>query len=64
MYSQKTNRRSKRGSVQVKNSRNWLQLVFTHDGKRHYLFLGIRSNSLNRKLAQDKAMIIKQFLIG
>ncbi len=60
MYSQKANRRSKRGSVQVKNSRNWLQLVFTHGGRRHYVSLGIRSNPLNRKLAQDKAFEIER----
>jgi integrase len=62
MYSQKSNRRSQRGSVQVKNSKNWLQLVFTHGGKRHYVSLGIRSNPLNRKLAKDKAFEIERDL--
>jgi integrase len=60
MYSQKNNRRSKRGSVQVKVSRNWLQLVFTHGGNRHYVSLGIRSTPLNRKIAQDKAFEIER----
>lgn len=60
MYSQNSKRRSQRGSVQIKNSRNWLQLVFTHGGKRHYISLGIRSNPLNRKIAKDKAFEIQK----
>ena len=60
MYSSKTSKRSKRGSVQVKNSRNWLQLVSSHGGNRHYVSLGVRSTPLNRKLAQDKAFEIER----
>ncbi|MEL6555800.1 MAG: DUF3596 domain-containing protein [Cyanobacteria bacterium J06621_11] len=62
MYSQKPNRRSKRGSVQLKTSRGWLQLVFTHGGKRHYVSMGMRSTPLNRKLAKDKAFEIERDL--
>ncbi len=60
MYSQKAGQRAKRGSIQIKTSRGWLQLVFTHGGKRHYVSLGIRSNPLNRKLAKDKAFEIER----
>ncbi len=60
MYSQKAGQRAKRGSIQIKISRGWLQLVFTHGGKRHYVSLGIRSNPLNRKLAKDKAFEIER----
>ena len=42
-------------TVQVKISHEHLQLVFTHEGKRHYVSLGLSNTPLNRKLAQDKA---------
>lgn len=61
MYSKPRQRKkSKSGSVQVKNSNNRLQLVFSFGGKRHYLSLGLTDNPFNRKQAQDKAFEIQR----
>ncbi|MEO1389830.1 MAG: DUF3596 domain-containing protein [Cyanobacteria bacterium J06634_6] len=57
-------RKAKAGTVQLKNSKNRLQLAFTHRGKRHYISLGVSSTPLNRKLAQDKAFEIERFHTG
>jgi hypothetical protein len=35
MYARNSRRKAKPGSVQVKNSNNRLQLVFSYGGKRH-----------------------------
>lgn len=60
MYSKKTRRKAKSGSVQVKISNNRLQLVFSHGGKRHYISTGFTDTPLNRKLVQDKAFQIQR----
>ncbi|MBW4665453.1 MAG: DUF3596 domain-containing protein [Chroococcus sp. CMT-3BRIN-NPC107] len=44
MYSQDTQRKSSKGSVQVKNSHGRLQLIFSYAGKRHCLSLGLPEN--------------------
>jgi integrase len=56
----KKRKKAKSGSVKVKASNNRLQLVFTWEGKRHYLSLGLTDNPYNRKLAQDKAFEIQR----
>ena len=59
MYSQDTQRKASKGSVQIKNSNDRLQLVFSHAGKRHYLSLGLPDNRMNRKAAEAKAKLIE-----
>lgn len=56
----KPRKKLKSGSIRIKVSRNSLQLVFTHGGKRHYLSPGLLDTPLNRKLAQDKAFQIQR----
>ncbi len=60
MYARNSRRKAKPGSVQVKNSNDRLQLVFSHGGKRHYFSTGLTNSPLNRKLAQDKAFQIQR----
>ena len=50
----------KSGSVEVKTSNNRLQLVFSFDGKCHYLSLGLTDTPYNRKQAQDRAFEIQR----
>ena len=59
MYSQDTQRKSSKGSVQVKNSNGRLQLVFSYAGKRHYLSLGLPENKETLKAAEAKAKLIE-----
>lgn len=59
MYSKDTQRKASKGSVQIKNSNDRLQLVFSHAGKRHYLSLGLPDNKVNRKAAEAKAKLIE-----
>jgi integrase len=59
MYSKDTQRKASKGSVQIKNSNDRLQLVFSHAGKRHYLSLGLQDNRVNRKAAEAKAKLIE-----
>jgi integrase len=60
MYAQKSKQKAQYGSVQVRNSNNRLQLVFSHGGKRHYISLGVKSTPLNWKIAKDKAFEIQR----
>ncbi|MGJ3252529.1 MAG: Arm DNA-binding domain-containing protein [Elainellaceae cyanobacterium] len=62
MYSKGTRsrRKAKTGSVQVRNSNNRLQLVFTHGGKRHFVSLGLSDTPLNQKLAQETAFQVQR----
>jgi integrase len=55
-------RKAKTGSVTVRSSNNRLQLVFTHDSKRHFISLGLSNTPLNMKQAQDKAFEIQRDL--
>jgi integrase len=48
------------GKIRIKDSHNRLQLVFTHDSKRHYISLGLSRTPLNMKLAQDKAFEVQR----
>jgi integrase len=59
MYSQSTQHKASKGSVQIKSSNNRLQLVFSYAGKRHYLSLGLPDNKLSRKAAEAKAKLIE-----
>lgn len=59
MYSQRTQHKASKGSVQIKISNGRLQLVFSHAGKRHYLSLGLPDNKMNRKAAEAKAKLIE-----
>ncbi|MEA5449702.1 DUF3596 domain-containing protein [Leptolyngbya sp. CCNP1308] len=56
----KKKKKAKSGSVQVKASNSCLQLVFSFNGKRHYLSLGLTDTPFNRKQAQDKAFDIRR----
>lgn len=60
MYSKATQHKASKGSVQIKSSNNRLQLVFSYDGKRHYLSLGLPDNKLTRKTAEFKAKQIEE----
>lgn len=59
MFSQTTQGKASKGSVQIKNSNDRLQLVFSHSGRRHYLSLGLPDNRVNRKLAEQRAIQIE-----
>ena len=60
MYSkQKSRKKAAKGSVKIKVSNGWLQLVFSYGGKRHYLSLGFRDTEVNRKVAEAKAKLIE-----
>jgi integrase len=55
------NRRSPESClVRVKVSRYSLQLVFTHEGKRHYISPGLADTPLNRMRVQEKAFEIQR----
>lgn len=64
MYSQNTQHKASKGSVQVKVSNSRLQLVFSHAGKRHYLSLGYSDTKQSRKLAEMKARQIEMDIIS
>jgi integrase len=64
MYSKSSDRRASKGSVQIKNSNERLQLVFSYAGKRHYLSLGLEDNKVNRKFAERKARDIELDIIS
>ncbi|NET34864.1 MAG: DUF3596 domain-containing protein [Cyanothece sp. SIO1E1] len=51
--------KAKKGTVQLKNSNDRLQLVFSWQGQRYYLSLGLPDTSINRKLAEQKARQIE-----
>ena len=59
MYSNPTQHKASKGSVQIKVSNSRLQLVLSHAGKRHYLSLGLPDNKVNRKAALAKAKLIE-----
>ena len=52
-------RKAAKGTVRIKNSRGWLQLVFTFNGRRRYLSLGVEDSKSARSLAQMKAKKIE-----
>jgi hypothetical protein len=51
--------KSLKGTVQIKSSNNRLQLVFSHDGRRHYLSLGLVDTKENRKAANTRKKLIE-----
>ena len=59
MHSREPQRKASKGSVQIKTSNSRLQLVFSYDGKRHYLSLGLSDDKINRRVAEAKAMLIE-----
>ena len=52
-------RKASKGSVQIKNSNDRLQLVFNFARKRHYLSLGFDDTPRNRMLAEMRAREIE-----
>lgn len=52
-------RKAAKGTIKIKNSRGWLQLVFTFNGRRRYLSLGVEDSKSARSLAQMKAKKIE-----
>ncbi len=63
MYSETTQRKASKGSVQIKVSNGRLQLVFSHIGKRHYLSLGLTDNKANREAAEAKRKLIESDIV-
>jgi integrase len=59
MYSKTPSGKSPKGSVQVVNSHDRLQLRFRFGGKRHCLSLGFSDSLSNRKLAEMRAKEIE-----
>jgi integrase len=59
MKTQMSQRKASKGTVQIKNSNERLQLVFSYTGKRHYLSTGFTDTPANRKLAEMKARQIE-----
>jgi integrase len=64
MYSIPSSRKASKGSVQVINSNNRLQLRFRYAGKRHYLSMGLPDTVINRKAAEAKARQIELDIIS
>jgi Arm DNA-binding domain len=59
MYS-RSHRQAKTGKVGIRNSNERLRLVFTHEGKRHFVSLGLSNTPVNQVLAQEKAFQIQR----
>ncbi|MBE9061868.1 site-specific integrase [cf. Phormidesmis sp. LEGE 11477] len=59
MAEQLKRRKAAKGSVRIKNSRGWLQLVFTFNRRRRYLSLGVTDTKTARALAEMKARQIE-----
>jgi len=51
--------KAKKGTVQIKISHERLQLVFSWQGQRYYLSLGVPDTAINRKAAEQKARQIE-----
>ena len=62
MSSQSIKSKASKGSVQIKLSNSRLQLVFSYEGKRRYLSLGLPDSKVNRNLARAKANLIESDL--
>lgn len=60
MYPKASRRKVKVGTVQIKNVRNRLSLVFSYGGKRHFLALGMANTPINRMKAQQTAFQIQR----
>jgi integrase len=60
MYSLKPHKKARTGSVRIRSSNNRLQLVFTFDGKRHFVSTGLADTPFNCKQAQDKALEVER----
>lgn len=59
MYSKAATGKASKGTVQIINSHERLQLRFRYAGKRHYISLGFSDTATNRKLAEMKAREIE-----
>lgn len=59
MKFQPSGHKSSKGTVQIKNSNERLQLVFRYGGQRYYLSTGFTDTPMNRKLAEMKARQIE-----
>lgn len=59
-FTARKRKKAKAGTVRVRSSNNRLQLVFTFEGKRHFVSTGLSDTPFNRKQAQDKALEIER----
>ncbi|MDX2096745.1 MAG: DUF3596 domain-containing protein [Leptolyngbyaceae cyanobacterium bins.59] len=64
MHSNDSRRKASKGTVQIKASHDRLQLVFSTEGKRHYLSLGLQDTHTNRKVAEARARQIELDIIS
>lgn len=53
-----------KGEVKVSADKGWLRLIWTFQGKRYFLTLGLPDNPTNRKVAQSRAMQIQLDLLS
>ncbi|MEG3437289.1 DUF3596 domain-containing protein [Pannus brasiliensis CCIBt3594] len=51
--------RASKGSIRIEGSNGRRQRVFSYDGTRHYLSLGLPDSKINRVVAEAKAKIIE-----
>lgn len=62
---QSKSRKAKQGTVQIKNSSDRLQLVFSWRRQRYYFSTGLPDSFINRKQAEQKACQIElDFVLG
>lgn len=59
MHSKAASGKASKGTVQIINSHERLQLRFRYAGRRHYISLGVSDTAINRKLAEMKAREIE-----
>lgn len=48
-------KRSPKGSVSVQSFRGWLRLVWTYQGTRQFVYVGLPDNPMNRRIAEARA---------
>jgi len=64
MYLKQLQGKASKGSVQIKVSNGRLQLVFSFEGKRHYISTGFSDTSANRRAAEMKARQIELDIVS
>lgn len=55
--------RNKKGTVAVQSFKGVLRLVWTYQGKQHYLYCGLADTPLNRIVAEGRAKLIEGDLV-
>lgn len=53
-----------KGDVKIGEDKGWLRLIWTYQGKRFFLTLGLPDNPANRQVAQSKATQIHLDIIS